>query len=384
MKQRIWQSGLLAPATITLAACLSVTTLVVQAASGDANNSDKAKFTNSAYIVQMADMPVTAYKGDIKGYNGTKPNKGQKIDPNAPAVVSYMAYLASQQDAAMASVGASKKLYNYGYVFNGFAAELTSEQAQKLAQTRGVLAVTKDEARALDTSSTPAFLGLSGPTGFWNRTGATGENVIIGIVDTGAWPEHPSLSERTGSNGNATKDGKLGYQQIPGWHGKCTPGEAFTGTDCNQKLIGARYYNAGFGGNAGIDALFPDDFNSPRDADGHGTHTATTSGGNANVAATGPASVFGSISGIAPRARIAAYKVCWGGGDGGCTTTDSVAAIDQAVADGVDVINFSISGTRTNFRDPVEIAFLFAAESPAPWNDRGCACFVRRSTSMPS
>ena len=365
MKQRNWHSRLAGVTTVAVAACLSVTTLVVQAGAGnaEANTSGKAKFTNSAYIVQMADMPVTAYKGDIKGYSATKPNKGQKIDPNAPAVVSYMAYLASQQDAAMASVGASKKLYNYGYVFNGFAAELTSEQAQKLAQTRGVLAVTKDEARALDTSSTPAFLGLSGPTGFWNRTGATGENVIIGIVDTGAWPEHPSLSDRTGSNGNATKDGKLGYQQIPGWHGKCTPGEAFTGTDCNQKLIGARYYNAGFGGNAGIDALFPDDFNSPRDADGHGTHTATTSGGNANVAATGPASVFGSISGIAPRARIAAYKVCWGGGDGGCTTTDSVAAIDQAVADGVDVINFSISGTRTNFRDPVEIAFLFAADA---------------------
>ncbi len=322
-----------------------------------------AKATNKAYIVQLAEQPVTAYTGNIKGYTATKPGKGQKINPNDPKVYSYMGYLASRQDALLSGVGGAKKLYNYGYVFNGFAAELTEAQAQKLAQTPGVLAVSKDEIHQLDTASTPAFLGLTGPTGFYSATGATGENVIIGIVDTGAWPEHPSFSDRTGVNGNATKDGKLGYQQIPGWHGKCTPGEAFTAADCNHKLIGARYYNAGFGGNAGIDAAFPSDFNSPRDADGHGTHTATTSGGNANVPATGAASVFGSISGIAPRARIAAYKVCWGGGAGGCAGSDSVAAIDQAVADGVDVINFSISGSRTNFRDPVEIAFLFAADA---------------------
>ena len=108
----------------------------------------------------------------------------------------------------------------------------------------------------------------------------------------------------------------------------------------------------------------PWEFNSPRDFGGHGTHTASTAGGNANVPTTGEAAVFGTISGIAPRARIAAYKVCWETGTGGsCFTTDIVAAIDQAVADGVDVINFSISGSTTNFRDPVEIAFLFAADA---------------------
>ena len=82
--------------------------------------------------------------------------------------------------------------------------------------------------------------------------------------------------------------------------------------------------------------------------------------------ATGLAAAFGSISGIAPRARIAAYKACWSvPGDGRLAAQAStcVAAIDQAVADGVDVINYSISGTTTNFRDPVEIAFLFAADA---------------------
>ena len=342
---------------------LAAVTLPTTAATAGNQAKGRAVPTNSAYIVQLADMPVTAYQGGIQGYAATKPRKGQKIDPRAPAVVNYKAYLTAQQDKAMASVGASKKLYNYGYVYNGFAAELTAAQAEKLAQMPGVIAVQKDEIRRMDTASTPAFLGLTGPAGVW-ATKAKGEGVVIGIVDSGIWPEHPSFSDRTDANGNGTKDGKLGYQQLPGWNGKCTPGEAFNASYCNQKLIGAQFFNAGFGGNEGIKAAFPYEFNSPRDADGHGSHTASTSGGNANVAATGPAAVFGSINGIAPRARIAAYKVCWGnGGEGGCAGVDSVAAIDQAVADGVDVINFSISGTSTNFRDPVEIAFLFAADA---------------------
>jgi subtilisin family serine protease len=321
---------------------------------------------NGVYIVQMADNPVVAYEGEIKGLKATAPKNGQKIDPNSADVVKYVGYLNAKHDEALGKVG-GEKLYDYNYSFNGFAAKLSLEQANKLAAMDGVLAVSGDELLTLDTSSTPTFLGLDAVGGLWEQLGGIGrggENVIIGIVDGGIWPEHPSFSDRTGLNGNETKDGKLDYRQIPGWHGKCVPGEEFNASMCNQKLIGAQYYNAGWGGNAGIDAQLPWEYNSPRDFGGHGTHTASTAGGNYNVPATGAASVFGSISGIAPRARIAAYKVCWETGAGGsCFTTDSVAAIDQAVADGVDVINFSISGSRTNFRDPVEIAFLFAARA---------------------
>lgn len=335
------------------------------AALAAAGGSAQAQAKNQAYIVELADLPVAAYDGRVAGYAATKPAKGRKIDPNSTAVVRYKGYLAARQDGLLAGVGGGRKLYNYGYVFSGFAAELTPAQAAKLAQTPGVLAVTKDELRQVNTTSTPAFLGLSGAGGFWQSTGAQGENVVIGVVDSGVWPEHPSFTDRTGANGNASKDGKLSYQQIPGWNGKCTPGTSFTGTDCNQKLIGARYYNAGWGGNAGVAEKFPFEYNSPRDWGGHGSHTASTAGGNANVVTTGEAAVFGRMSGIAPRARIAAYKVCWASTEtgGGCFGTDSVAAIDQAVADGVDVINFSISGTATNFRDPVEIAWLFAADA---------------------
>jgi subtilisin family serine protease len=355
---------MLSTAAISAVAALSVPTSALVAAPSAEAKSEAKKFTNKLYIVRLAELPVSAYDGSIKGYQATKPRKGQKIDPNSPAVVSYKSYLESRHEAVLAAAGGGKKVYSYGYVYNGFAAELSPAQADKIAGMPGVLGVIKDEAMALDTATTPGFLGLTGSTGVWASSRAKGENVVIGIVDGGVWPEHPSFSDRTGVNGNATQDGKLGYQQIPGWNGRCVPGEFFTASNCNQKLIGARYYNGGWGGNAGIDAQLPWEFNSPRDFGGHGTHTATTSGGNENVKTTGAASVFGSMSGIAPRARISSYKVCWETGAGGsCFPSDSVAAIDQAVADGVDVINFSISGSRTNFRDSVEIAFLFAADA---------------------
>jgi len=333
-------------------------TEVVDAKSGFVQESP-----NGVYIIQMIDDPVVAYEGGIKGLKATKPKKGNKIDPNSPQVINYVDYLNGKQEEALRQVGGGRKLYNYQYSFNGFAAELNYGQAKKLQAMDSVVAVRPDELLVLDTATTPAFIGLEDEDGLWN-SGVLGEDVIIGIVDGGIWPESLSFTDRTGNNGNATKDGKLDYQQIPGWHGKCTPGEEFTASDCNQKLIGARYYNNGWGGNDGIDAALPWEYNSPRDFGGHGSHTASTAGGNSDTPLTGLAEVLGSISGIAPRARIAAYKVCWQTPTGGsCFSSDSVAAIDQAVADGVDVINFSISGTRTSFLNSVEVAFLFAADA---------------------
>lgn len=340
---------------------------VLQGQPGDA--SAKAKPESKLYIVQMAGAPVTAYAGGIPGYPATKPAHGQKIDPNDAKVIRYGTYLTGQHDAVLAAVGGARKAYSYVYSFNGFAAELSDAQAEALTAKPEVLAVSKDELRQVDTSTTPHFLGLDAPGGIWSQLGGTdnaGDGVIIGLVDSGIWPESLSFSDRVGLNGNATKDGKLDYQQIPGWHGKCTPGEAFNASLCNQKLIGAQWFNAAWGGNAGIDALRPWEFNSVRDYNGHGTHTSSTAGGNHGVPVTGPAAAFGAISGMAPHARIAMYKALWSTQDASTASgynSDLVAAIDQAVADGVDVINYSISGTRTNLRDPVEIAYLYAANA---------------------
>jgi subtilisin family serine protease len=325
-------------------------------------------YESGAYIVRLAERPVVAYDGTIKGFPATRPRKGEKIDPFSAEVANYRAFLESRQNEKLTAVGGARKLYSYGYTFNGFAADLSAAQAEKLAAMPGVLSVTRNQLYERDTATTPAFLGLDAPGGLWSQlggVGSAGENIIIGIVDSGFWPENPAFSDRTGLNGNGTQGGKLAYQNIPTKNFRCQNGEAFNNSMCNQKVIGARYYNEGWGGDAGIDATLPFEFNSPRDYNGHGSHTASTAGGNSGVTTDGAAAVFGTTSGIAPRARIAVYKACWSvpGTAGSCQGVDLLAAIDQAVADGVDVINYSISGTRTNFRDPVEIAFLFAADA---------------------
>jgi subtilisin family serine protease len=352
--------------TAALAIVVGATAMAGTAVPADGRAKERA---NSVYVVQMSPDPVVAYKGNIRGFRATKPRKGQKLDPTDPHVINYVGYLDALHDEALLAIGGGRKLYDYRFTYNGFAAELTEEQAAAIARAPGVLAVSRDELKHAVTSSTPTFLGLDAPGGLWDQLGGVGragEDIIIGDVDSGIWPESLSFSDRTGENGNATKDGKLGYHQIPGWHGKCTPGEAFNASMCNQKLIGAQWFNAAWGGDAGIDTDRPWEFNSVRDYNGHGTHTASTAGGNHGVPPTGPAALFGNVSGMAPRARIAAYKALWSTEDASTSSgfnSDLVAAIDQAVADGVDVITYSISGSLTNFLDPVEVSFLFAADA---------------------
>ena len=357
-----------AAALAVLAAAIQIPAHMQAAQGSQGGGRAAARRTSSLYIVQLAEFPVVSYTGGVPGFAATKANRGQKINPNNPSVIGYAGYLDGRHAAAAARVG-GRKVYDYRYSFNGFAAELTDAQAEALRAVQGVVAVTKDELQTADTSTTPTFLGLDAPNGLWAALGGAdhaGEDIIIGVVDSGVWPESLSFSDRTGTNGNGSKGGKLDYHQIPGWHGRCTNGEAFKASMCNQKLIGAQHFNAAWGGDEGIEADRPWEFESPRDYNGHGTHTASTAGGNHGVAATGAAAIFGSISGIAPRARIAAYKALWSTQDGATASgfsSDLVAAIDQAVADGVDVINYSISGTTTNFLDPAQVSFFFAADA---------------------
>jgi subtilisin family serine protease len=354
------------------AATLLLAALLPTAAAAPPTKAQAGGFTEDGiYLVQLLEMPVVAYDGSTRGLAATKAPAGEKINPTAANVTRYVDHLKARHDAELKGVGGARKIYDYAFSFNGFAAHLTAGQANKLAADKDVAAVTPSQVHLADTSSTPDFLGLTDEGGLWDQLGGQGrggENVIIGVVDSGIWPESLSFADRVDSNGNPSSSptAKRAYQRVPGWHGKCVPGELFDASLCNQKLIGAQYFNAGWGGSAVLEAERPWEFMSVRDYNGHGTHTASTAGGNHDVTATGPASVFGKISGIAPRARIAAYKALWSTEDAstaGGTTADLVAAIDTAVADGVDVINYSVSGTSTNFLDPVEISFLFAADA---------------------
>lgn len=150
---------------------------------------------NGVYIVQMIHAPAVAYEGDIQGLAKTKPNDGEKLDSNNPDVQEYVEHLEGEHDEALQQAG-GEKLYDYGYTFNGFAAELTVQQANKLLKVDGVMQVTPDTMYSIDTSSTPNFLGLDAKKGIWSQLGGSdeaGQGVVIGIIDSGVWPESLKL-----------------------------------------------------------------------------------------------------------------------------------------------------------------------------------------------
>ena len=345
-----------------------------------------AQEVRRSYIVQLADKPVASYTGGVAGLQATKPAAGQRLDVSAADVQAYIGYLEQKQNNVLSTLGAAQLTHKYKVVFNGFAALLTDAEVKALKGDPAVAAITADEERQLDTNYTPSFLGLDKlPEGLWNQQAGgkqkAGDGVVIGIVDSGIWPENKSFADRVDANGEPTfdADGTDVYGAAPaGWQGTCETGEGFTTDHCNNKLIGARYFNKTF--KLSGRAQHWSDFTSPRDSvggangkGGHGTHTATTAGGNGGVAASVNGIAMGKLSGIAPHARIASYKVCWtyvdpanpdgSGARNGCFSSDSVAAIDQAVIDGVNVINFSISGSQTSVADAVELAFFGASDA---------------------
>ncbi len=313
------------------------------------------KGDKSSFIVVMGLAPVATYDGSVQGYAPTKPGKGGKLNPNSAHVKKYEKFLQTSHDAALQAVGASpdSKINEYTYALNGFSALLTPVQAEDMARQPGVVLVIPDQMRYKQTDSSPTFLGLTGPGGLWAR-GYTGENVVVGVIDSGIWPEHPSFADG-GAYGPPpiTLDGSERPACEFGNTAQNPNDAPFT---CNNKLIGARQMLDTYRAILGADS---DEYDSARDDDGHGTHTASTAAGNANV----PASIYGisrgTVSGIAPRARIVAYK---GLGNQGGFSSDLAAAIDQAVADGVDVINYSVGGG-ASLTGADDIAYLFAADA---------------------
>ncbi|KAM0835343.1 hypothetical protein ACQ4PT_063001 [Festuca glaucescens] len=229
-------------------------------------------------------------------------------------------------------------IYSYNDVFTGFAARLTDEEADALRATDGCLRLYPEAFLPLATTRSPGFLGLRlGNEGFWSRSGF-GRGVVIGILDTGILPSHPSF-------------GDDGLDPPPRtWKGACEF-RAVAGGGCNNKIIGARAF-----GSAAVNSSAP-----PVDDAGHGTHTASTAAGsfveNANVRGNAD----GTASGMAPHAHLAVYKVC---SRSRCSIMDIIAGLDAAVKDGVDVLSFSIgasSGTQFNY-DPIAIAAFKAME----------------------
>ncbi|KAL6880063.1 hypothetical protein ACP4OV_011628 [Aristida adscensionis] len=219
--------------------------------------------------------------------------------------------------------------HSYKRSFNGFAARLTEQEAHRFSGMEGIVSVFPSRKRELLTTRSWDFLGF--PQTPPEALPLEGE-VIVGMLDSGVWPDSPSFSDE-------------GFGPPPArWKGAC---QNFT---CNNKIIGARVYDIGSNGGAGL---------SPLDRGGHGSHTASIAAGRAvgNVSLGGLAA--GTARGAVPGARLAVYKVCH---DGACRDADILAAFDDAIADGVDVISFSVGNPAPSpyFEDAAAIGAFHA------------------------
>jgi subtilisin family serine protease len=334
------------PTTVAVAA-VALAALIAPAATHTASAQPGAD--TESYVVVLAAEPAVAYEGDEPGLASTAPGPGDDFDPAAPEVEAYVEHLEQTQAdvAAAAGVDDADVGESFTYALNGFEADLTTSQVAELERRPEVAKVVPNALQQLQTDASPAFLGLDQRRGAW-ASGLVGEDVVVGIIDSGIWPEHPSFAD----------DGS--YPSLPGYEAvPCEFGDTAYNPDdpafaCNNKLLGARDMRSAY-----KSVIGPERFNSARDYDGHGTHVASTAAGNADVAAEMFGIDRGTVSGIAPRARVIAYSAC---GDLGCFTSDLVDSIDAAVADGVDVINYSIGGG-ASLTDPADLAFLFAADA---------------------
>ncbi|XP_010552189.1 PREDICTED: subtilisin-like protease SBT1.5 [Tarenaya hassleriana] len=220
-------------------------------------------------------------------------------------------------------------IHTYDTVFHGFSARLSAEDAQQLMDLPHVISIIPEQVRRLHTTRSPEFLGLTttDKAGLLKESDF-GSDLVIGVIDTGIWPERPSFNDKA-----------LG--PVPSkWKGQCFVSDDFPATVCNRKLVGARYFCGGYEATNGK-MNETTEYRSPRDSDGHGTHTASIAAGRYVFPASTLGYARGVAAGMAPKARLAAYKVCW---NSGCYDSDILAAFDAAVADGVDVVSLSVGG----------------------------------------
>lgn len=310
----------LTPVLVAVVAALSVAASALAPAYAD----DAPATPGTLYLVTF-DGPGTA------GYDGSLP------------LGAYRSLLERRHDTALAAVDAPAPTYRWTTALSGVAVVLTEEQVSELRGQPRVATIEENAVRRLAATRSgtlPAAL----------PRGGGGAGVVIGVVDTGIWPESPLFAGAPA----------LGPRPA-GFTGACGVGEGWSADTCNDKLVGAGWYVSGFG----RERLAADESLSPRDVRGHGTQVASIAAGNTGVSISAPG-YSSDYRGVAPQARLAAYKACWSAPDpedDGCATADLVTAVDRATSDGVDVLNLSVEGAPQV--DTVERALLGAAESGA-------------------
>lgn len=279
-------------------------------------------------------------------------HRAQSGDPGilTPENQRYRQNLAQQQRQLLAAMGAAVQRpltarYHYTVALNALAVDLTPEEAEIVAGLPGVTAVAPSQNRQPLTDAGPAWIGAPA---LWDGSqtggpsGSLGEGVIIGIIDTGINMDHPSFAAVGG-------DGYVHVNPLGAGNflGKCAENPALFA--CNNKLIGAYSW--------------PETGDNPEDTWGHGSNVAGIAAGNVVTLpyAAPTLTLTPTLSGVAPHATLIAYDVC---SNTTCPDYISIKAIEQAILDGVDVLNFSIGGTAVNpWDDPLALAFLAAREA---------------------
>ncbi|MEP1122297.1 MAG: S8 family serine peptidase [Ilumatobacter sp.] len=304
----------------------------------------------ATYLIRLTEAPVPAYRGGRAGLPSTAPRSGQQLDPEAPAAQRYVDFLEEAQAEFITQLERSAGRdvdvkFTYQYAVNGLAVELTADEAREISTNPNVLSIAPDQIRELQTDVGPEQINADE---VWNAAtdlglpaDYLGEGIVIGTIDSGISPFNESFAD-VGDDGY-DHDNPLGAGN---YLGVCdsTPGNPVFDPDfpCNDKLIGAWVF---------------DDLNETAiDNDGHGSHTAGTSGGNVvtGVTVDGAPGTF-DISGVAPHANVISYLGC-------CSVGGLTASIDQAIEDQVDVINYSIGSSAPSdlWNDFDAIGFLNA------------------------
>ncbi|MEN8720123.1 MAG: S8 family serine peptidase [Oceanococcaceae bacterium] len=310
---------------------------------------------SDTYIVLHQAPPLATYGGGIAGLLATAaPVLGQRrLNSESPTALAYLDFLTGQLDAligrAEAALGRELDIqHRMHHALNGFTVRLTPAEAQRIAELPGVLRVEAPIVFSLNSDNGPAWINadvIHDGSGTFDNVGTMGEGVVVGVIDSGVNSDHPSFAAVGPVDGYVHTNPRM-LLGLPRFYGLCLPPTGFP--FCNDKLIGVWDFTG----------------TTPLDDDGHGSHTASTAVGNivdASLAAP-TMTLERRIGGVAPHANLITYKACITSPLlAGCLSPSTALAINQAVADGVDVINFSIGGPSGNpWADANAQAFLAA------------------------
>ncbi len=314
------------------------------------------------YIIGLREPPLALYRGELPGLAAAPRNaRTGRLAVRSPQARQYVEHLRDRQEQFLVDLGNRlgrsiaplTEQFRFQHAFNGMVLALTAAEAEKVREHPEVFLVEANVDHPLATDVGPGFIGAPQ---IWNGVAplspTRGEGVVIGVIDSGANLASPSLAA-------TDADGYTHVNPLPagaflGWCNPANPNHNPTRDICNSKMIGGWDYT---------DSLATSNFEAPgfEDENGHGTHTASTAGGNKRIA-----TIFGTpfeISGVAPRANVVIYDTCYTNTSlqGLCPSTATTAAINQVVADDVvDVINYSIGGGSAPWTEAGSLAFLAA------------------------